>query len=751
MAHTSLPLPQRTGRHRAEGADDQPRERVVLAAEALFLKQRHDRGGSHWCAELEGDSILSSEYTLMKFILGQQNDVRPDGTSEYFLLRRIVNQIRLSQRADGTWGQYPGSPPDVSSCVKSYLCLKLMGDSVDAHHMVAARERIRALGGAEGCNTFTTFYLACLGIVSWEACPAIPPQVVLLPGWFPFHLRKVAAWTRTMILPLALCSALQPVRPLPGGVNIDELFCDLSYKNKLSKKWSDRVLTWNNFFLAVDRGLKVCRRAGWTPFRDEAIAASERWLLERMDPATTEGLGAIFPPMVYIQVALQKMGYPRNHPVIRQAETDLDAFMIDAPSEDPLLDHVRLQPCFSPVWDTAIALDALAEAGYTAAGDERVAASCDWLRAREVLRSGDWIENLRKEDRGLRPGKDFACWAFEYRNDWYPDVDDTCMVAKALYRSGDRPGQTANRDAARRAIRFILAMQNDDGGWAAFDRTTDRPWMEAVPFADHNAMQDPSCSDITGRVLESIITCGTRADHAAVQRAVAYLLATQQPEGCWWGRWGVNYIYGTWQAINGLAAAGHSMELPACRRAAEWLLGVQNEDGGFGESANSYLDRSLMGRGPSTASQTGWALLTLMNLVGAGHAASRRAARWLMDHQLMEGKPSYVRDEVNTPTGVRMMHGPFEQLDHISEPGSALCGARPLGVTMDAVVGPLNRTIGDRRVGGYDTTIGSWNEHWFTGTGFPKVFYLRYHLYRHSFPLKALAKYARLAGPGGGG
>lgn len=721
-------------------------ERVQLAADALLIKQRQDRGGAHWCAELEGDSILSSEYILMKFILGQQDDQLPDGTREMVRLRRIANQIRLSQRADGTWGQYPGSPADVSSCVKAYLCLKLMGDGVDSHHMVAARAQILELGGAEACNTFSTFYFACLGIVSWEACPVIPPQIVHLPGWFPFHLRKVAAWTRTMILPLALCSALRPLRPLPGGVNIDELFIDATYKNKLSKKWSPALLTWNNFFLAIDRGLKLCRRAGWMPCEDSAIAASEKWLLERMDPKTTEGLGAIFPPMVYIQVALQKMGYTRDHPVIRQAEADLDAFMIDSPSDDPSLDHIRLQPCFSPVWDTAIALDALAEAGFRASSDPRIAASCDWLRAREVLRKGDWIDNLRPEDRTLTPGVDIACWAFEYRNDWYPDVDDTCMVAKALFRCCDRAGETTNRDAARRAIRFIMAMQNDDGGWAAFDRTTDRPWMEAVPFADHNAMQDPSCSDITGRVLESIVICGVTPDHPAINAAVRYLVATQQPEGCWWGRWGVNYIYGTWQAVNGLAAAGYTVQQPALRRAADWFLSVQNTDGGFGETANSYLDRSLMGKGPSTASQTAWGLMTLMNLLGASHPSCRAAAQWLTAHQLTEGKRPFTADCVNDATGVQMMHGPLERVDHISEPGAGLCGARALGVTVDAVVAPLERMIAGQCVTGYDTAIGGWNEHWFTGTGFPKVFYLRYHLYRHSFPLKALAKYARLIG-----
>ncbi|MBL8991320.1 MAG: squalene--hopene cyclase [Phycisphaerae bacterium] len=692
-----LPSPPAAPSRGAGGHD--PRrlaEAVAAAADALMRKQRTEpiagRGspGRHWCAELEGDSILSSEYLLMKFILGQEHERRPT-------LERIANHLRLTQRPDGSWGQYPGSPPDVSACVKAYFCLKLMGDRTEAPHMARARELILSLGGAERCNTFSTFYLACLGQVSWNACPAIPPQVILLPRWFPFHIKKVAAWTRTMILPLAICSALRPVRELGPDQRIDELFLDPRWKFRLSKRFTKNPFTWNNFFLVADRFMKACRAIGLTPLRRRSLRRAEAWIVERMRPETTEGLGAIFPPMVYVQIAFRALGYTRDHPVIRQAEADLDAFMIDEPHPDPRLDHVRLQPCFSPVWDTAIALDALGEAGRTAADDERIAGACDWLRDREVRIAGDHTENFRPEDRSLRPGVDTAMWAFEYRNDWYPDVDDTCMVARALARVGDRPGQTANRDAAARAVRWILAMQNDDGGWAAFDRTRPRNWMEAIPFADHNAMQDPSCSDITGRVLESIIVCGLPVDHPAVRRGVDYILRTQQPEGCWWGRWGVNYIYGTWQAVCGLRSAGLPADHPQLVRVRDWLLSIQNADGGFGESANSYLDRSLMGKGPSTASQTAWALITLLHLLPASHPACAKAAAWLLDDQLTADKPPFA---TRSP-----------------EPGFADDHVRDLA--------------------------GGWSEHWFTGTGFPKVFYLRYHLYRHSFPLKALARYAR--------
>ncbi len=709
-------------------------ERAALALGraigALMAKQKPDPDGrtgpapSHWCAELEGDSILSSEYLLMKVILEQESDAgdRPR-------LARIANHLRLTQRADGAWGQYPGSPPDLSACVKAYFALKLFADHPDAPHMRAARGLIRSLGGAEKCNTFSTVYLACLGQVGWDACPAIPPEIVLLPRWFPFHMGRVAAWTRTMILPLAVCSALRPVRRIPAELGIDELFVNPKARNALNQpfKAADPVC-WANLFLACDRVLKFAQRRNLLPLRQRAIKEAERWIIARMDPATTEGLGAIFPPMVYAQIALKALGYDRSEPVRRKAEQDLDAFMLDEPNADPRLDHVRLQPCFSAVWDTGIALYTLTEAGLTAAGDERIARTCDWLLDRQIRMNGDWVRNLREGDQAIKLGHTGAAWAFEYRNDWYPDVDDTAMVAKALWRAGDRPGQTRNRDTAALAVKWILAMQNEDGGWAAFDRTKDRPWMEAIPFADHNAMQDPSCADITGRTVESLTTCGVPATSPAITNAVRFLVSHQQPEGCWWGRWGCNYLYGTWQALGGLGAAGvvspscshgrgqaegssssAAPPHPAATKALAWLRAVQNADGGFGESANSYLDRTLMGKGPSTASQTAWGLMSLLYLVPPSDAAVQRAIAWLCDHQLIADKRPYTPSRPARPDVVD-------------------AASREL-----ALVDPVK------------DLAGAWNEHLFTGTGFPKVFYLRYHLYRHYFPVMALARYRNLA------
>lgn len=722
----------------ADALDERAARALDDAVRALAAKQRPD---GHWCGELEGDSILSSEYLLMKAILGQARpgDAEWGAGDDARRIDKMCVYLRRLQRADGTWGQYPGAQADLSACVKAYLALKIFGDSPRAPHMARAREGILARGGAENINTFSMFYLACLGQVEWDACPAIPPEIVFLPRWFPFHMDKVAAWTRTMILPLALCTALRPIREIPGHVGCAELFVDHSKRRRLNKPWDHaEPMCWQNVFLVIDRALKVAQRAGLMPLRSKAIRAAHDWIVRRMSAETTEGLGAIFPPMVYIQVALQRLGYPREHPVRAEAEKQLDRFIIEEG------DHVRIQPCFSPVWDTGIALYAMTEAGLTTSNSAEVRAACDWLLEREVPMVGDWVRNLRPRDQrdfahlgehtgaGVRSHRPWAAWAFEYRNDWYPDVDDTAMVAKALRRAasdmtgvgvtpaaiGAAPAHPHDPvwDASQRACRWLLAMQNDDGGWAAFDRTRDRPWMEKVPFADHNAMQDPSCADITGRTLEALITCGVPSDHEAVRAGVAFLRSHQRPEGCWWGRWGVNYVYGTWQAMGGLHAAGVASTDPMVRRALAWLRSVQNADGGFGETADTYVDPALMGRGPSTPSQTAWGVLAMMYAVPARDAAVQRAIRWLCDNQL----------ESDAPPSPLTPHAPLP---------AGFLDTRDRGA--DATPALISHPVPE--------PAGSWREGWFTGTGFPKVFYLRYHLYRHYFPVMALARWTRMA------
>jgi len=618
---------------------------IERAQACLIAKQAAD---GYWVGELQGDSILESEYILLKFILGQEAD--PD-------LVLMANYLRRLQNADGGWSLYPGGAADLSGTVKAYFALKLMGDDPSAPHLRKARQLILTLGGAERCNSFTKFYFAALGQISYDACPSIPPEIVFLPKWFYFNLYNVSAWTRTMILPLSLVTTLRPVRKLNDWMGIAELYIDRAAANRVAEPPRGFPLTWHDFFLRVDQVLKIYDEAPLPSLREKAIKQAEKWMLERLDGSA--GLGAIFPPMVYILIVFRALGYPDYHPCVKAAHKHLWDFYIQEG------DTIRLQPCHSPVWDTGLALHALAEAGISPLAEPARQATA-WLLNKECRVAADW----QKHARLVEP----SGWFFEFANPHYPDVDDTAMVAMAMSRAGGAAAQPA----VQRGINWLLAMQNDDGGWAAFDRTTDRPILEQIPFADHNAMQDPSCPDITGRVLECLGHNGFTAQDDIVQRAIAFIAQHQDAAGCWWGRWGVNFVYGTWQVLTGLKAVQANMTQPFIAKAAAWLQSVQKPDGSFGESADSYENPALKGIGPATASQTAWGAMGLMAAFGPHHPAVKRAIDWLIQAQDADG---------------------------------------------------------------------NWTENWYTGTGFPKVFYLKYHLYRLYFPLTALARYRRLTGP----
>jgi squalene-hopene/tetraprenyl-beta-curcumene cyclase len=642
-----LPMPlERMPSRDASRSHPLPVDALASALERTtdwLLEQQQNDG--YWIGELEGDTILESEYILLLAFLGREDDAVCTRCARYIMDRRLPG---------GGWAIYPGGPTDVSASVKAYFALKLVGVKPDEPAMVEARRAILDHGGAHECNSFTRFYLALLGQISYDECPCVPPELVLVPSRLGFSLNAMSAWTRTIVVPLAIMAYYKPVRTVPAERGIAELF--RGDRGRPSRR-TKRVVSWSNFFLAVDQVLKVLDRWVPRPLRQPGIAAAHRWMLDHCED--TDGLGAIFPPMVYSVIALRCLGYELDSPAVVWALEQLLGLHLTES------DRTRVQPCLSPVWDTAIALIALADA-QAPASHPAWSRGVEWLLTKEMRRPGDWQTR--------RPGVEPTGWHFQFHNAFYPDLDDSAMVLLALNRS-PLAGEPEVEAATRRGVDWLLAMQNRDGGWAAYDVDIDNQVLTQLPFADHNAMLDPSCADITARVLELLGTLGYREDEPSVRRALAYLFRTQEPEGCWYGRWGVNYIYGTWQVLQGLKALDFPMDDPAIQRAVDWLESTQQPCGGWGESCESYDDPAKKGTGEPTASQTAWATL---GLVSAGRAFSPAAARGI---------------------------------DYL---------------------------IATQR------SDGSWDEAPFTGTGFPRVFYLRYHLYRVYFPLMALARY-RLA------
>ncbi len=617
---------------------------AVEAARRYLLSIQHADG--HWCAELEGDTILESEYVLTMHLLGRTGEAR---------VKKAAEHLRRQQLASGGWSNYPGGPPDVSTSVKAYFALKLAGDVPGASHMAKAREVIRGLGGVEACNSFTKIYLAIFGQCPWSRCPAVPPELVLLPDWVPFNIYRMSSWSRTIVVPLSILWAKKPFCPVPDGAEIAELHVP-HFHPKVTRTPRERV--WRGLFSAADVVLRGIEAIGLTPLRTRALAACERWIHDRL--VRSDGLGAIFPPIVNTIFAFRSLGYALDDPRLLAQVRELSRFEIE---DDEAL---RVQPCFSPVWDTALAAVTLSASGLPGS-DPSLRRAARWLLEHEVRLPGDWRKTNREGPVGG--------WYFEYANEWYPDTDDTAEVLTALssVRFAAAPEEARRLAAIERGKGWLLSMQNRDGGWGAFDKECDLDVLTYIPFADHNAMLDPSCEDITGRALEALHLLGVPAGDAAVRAAVSFLEARQKGNGTWYGRWGVNYIYGTWLALRGLAHAGEDLEEPRYQRAGAWLRSRQNADGGWGELPRSYDDSSTKGCGPSTAAQTAWALMSLFALGEERSEAAERGVSYLLREQQYDG---------------------------------------------------------------------SWRDvHW-TGTGFPKVFYLRYHLYATYFPLRALSLYA---------
>src|SRR5262245_679947 len=624
---------------------------AIARAQARLLAGQAADGS--WVGELEADTTITAEYLLLGHLLDRVNRERE---------AKAVNFLRRQQRPDGGFSLFAGGPTNLSATIKAYFAMKMTGVPTDDPAMVRAREQILELGGPVKANVFTKIQLALFGEYDWNGVPAMPVEIMLLPPpFFLFNIYEVSYWSRTVIVPLLIIMDRKPVKWLPPALSLDELWpvprdrASLRFP-RMPAPFSWRNLFWKNLFIAADDALKIWERFSPRPLRKRAIEAARLWLEERM--AVSGGLGGIYPAMVNSILALRVLGYPDDHPLIRGQLKEIEALAIETPEE------IRYQPCVSPVWDTALAVNALVESGIEP-DQPALRRAAEWLLDRQILVPGDWQVK--------RPYVQPGGWPFQFANDYYPDLDDTGMALMALEKVRGLDADRV-RLAKERGLGWFLGMQGQDGGWASFDADNNRIYLNNIPFADHGALLDPSTEDLTGRGLELLGTCGHGPHFEPAQRAIDFVRRTQRHDGPWFGRWGVNYIYGTWSVMRGLQAIGEDLQHEYVQRAVRWLERTQNRDGGWGETCESYDRPELAGRGPSTPSQTAWALLSLL-------AAGRT-------------------------------RGP------VVERG-------------------IQHLIATQR------EDGTWDDQYWNGTGFPRVFMLKYHLYAQYFPLWALGVYRR--------
>lgn len=635
---------------------------IQRAKDHLFSLQNQE---GWWCGELEADAMLEADYIFLHVLLG---------TGDAGKMRRAMTEILRYQNDDGSWSLYPGGPGNISLTVKCYFAGKLMRMTADDPILAKAREWILAHGGVTECNTFTKIYLCALGQYDYDAVPAIPPEIVLFPNWFYFNIYEISSWSRAILVPLSIAYAKKPFKKIAPEQGIGELFVGGREKANLKLRWDHaRKISWRNFFIFTDRMIHWFERVHIRPLRSIALKKAEKWMLERFE--MSDGLGAIYPAMLNAIIALRCLGYSLDDPQMLRAMDEFERLGIDVPNgnEHYAEPTFRMQPCVSPVWDTAQAVFALGEAGVDR-NDPRMLKAADWLLSKEVRHKGDWAVKNRK----AQPGG----WYFEFNNEFYPDVDDSAQVLLALNKV-DNPRERYQYDVCQRAIDWIFSMQCRNGGWASFDKDNTKMIFEHIPFADHNAMLDPPTVDITGRILETLATYGYTRKDKRVEKAIKFIYSEQEPDGSWFGRWGVNYLYGTFLVLRGLEAIGVWNHEPQIQQAAEWIRSVQNADGGWGETCGSYDDPNTRGVGPSTPSQTAWAILGLLSAGDTRSDSVAKGIKWLLSHQL---------------------------------PG-----------------------------GGWDESTGSnmTRQALYTGTGFPRVFYLAYYLYRDYFSLLALTNYEK--------
>ncbi|MDF0645248.1 MAG: squalene--hopene cyclase [Nitrospira sp.] len=634
-------------------------DEAIKRSQSWFLSRQHPSEG-YWVAELEADTTLTSEYLMLRRFLDRVDPERE---------RKAVRYLRSAQLSDGGWPIYHGGPSEISASVKAYFALKMSGVSAEEPYMIRARNRILAMGGVVQANVFTKITLALFDQYDWQGVPSMPPEIMLLPKRFYFSIYAISYWSRAVLIPLLIVFAHQPVCRLPKEQGIDELFVTprpaIRYRQFPPFNKDQGWFTPHNVFVVLDAVLKLYDRMPLAWVREKALHRAAGWMLEHMKGSG--GLGAIYPAMANSIVALRCLGYQVDDPLIQKALREIEELEIhdSVTVSEQRVDAMHLQPCHSPIWDTSLLMNALIESGM-APDHLPLQRAARYLMSRQTKTVGDW--------KFSSPYAEPGGWYFQHENELYPDVDDSAVVLMALAKV--RIPEAADlENSIKRGASWVLAMQGSDGGWGAYDKDNNRIVFNYIPFADHHALLDPSTSDLTGRCLEMLGALGYDQSHPAVAPALAFLKREQEQDGSWYGRWGVNYIYGTWSVLAGLRAIGEDLSQPYIRRAVAWLESKQNPDGGWGESCLSYAEEASAGRGDSTPSQTAWAVMGLMSVGMTDSFSVARGIQYLLRHQSKDG---------------------------------------------------------------------SWEEVCHTGTGFPRVFYLRYHWYCQYFPLWALAMYRNL-------
>ena len=628
----------------------QDRAKVKQVVDAITASQQHllsiQNPDGYWWAELESNVTITSEAVLLHKIWGTDK-TRP--------LHKVENYLRSQQREHGGWELFYGDGGDLNTTVEAYMALRLLGIPATDPVMVKAKILILAKGGISKTRIFTKLHLALIGCYNWRGLPSLPSWVMLLPDNFPFNMYELSSWARSSTVPLLIVFDRKPIFEIDQPINLDELYAE----GVDNVRWElPKNGDWSDIFNILDDGFKLAESLNFLPFRHEGIEAAEKWILERQE--VTGDWGGIIPAMLNSLLALKCLDYDANDPIIERGLKAVDNFAIETEH------NYCVQPCVSPVWDTAWAIRALIDSGF-AANDPAIVKAGEWLIEKQILDYGDW--NVKNKQG--KPG----AWAFEFENRFYPDVDDSAVVVMALHQA-KLPNGELKQQAINRALNWIASMQCKPGGWAAFDLDNDQDWLNLVPYGDLKAMIDPNTADVTARVLEMLGACNLSIQPNNLEKALDYLVAEQEIEGCWFGRWGVNYIYGTSGVLSALTLINPIKYAGNINQGAAWLVKVQNTDGGWGETCFSYNDPSLKGKGDSTASQTAWALI---GLIAAGEATGKLA--------------------------------------------------------LDSIEKGINYLLETQK------SDGTWNEIYFTGTGFPCHFYLKYHLYQQYFPLMALGRY----------